>query len=538
MRASIFLFWGLSLFYNSYLKAQVPQVPFEMKLGDQKLMISSKAREMIQKDVNALHSNQTYFEKKAGIAAKYFPIVIEVLRTEGIPEDFKYLAIQESGYIADAVSSSNAVGFWQFKKETAIEFGLKVDPAVDERMHIVYSTKAAARYLKKAYFFLQNWALACQSYQMGLGGTQRSAAKDLFGADEMKINKDTYWYIMKFLAHVVAFKPYLKKKSSHSEKLWIYKAYPHEEIENVLINNSLGREEFLSHNRWLLKGSKNPFYKPYLMVVPQKEKALVKKEPREVVTINTDFIKPQEFKNLKSDLSYDPNTRILFIINKKKAILSEEGDSKITLAIRGGISKANLMAFNDLNNRDQILSNRAYYLEKKRSKSAVAYHVYKEGESLWEISQTYAIRLESLKKKNHLQESDSPLTGQVLWLKKTRPKGAILEVLETSSPEIEPDKPGIEKSPLVQDSILFTRDSIEHQASDPIRIPLETADEKKIELKEEQKFQVHTVSQGETLYSISKKYNCTVEHIMEANKLESPGIGIGQTLRIPVSIER
>ena len=75
-----------------------------------------------------------------------------ILKENGIPDDFKYLAIQESGFISDAVSSSNAVGFWQFKKLTADEVGLRVDRKIDERQNIVTSSRGAAKYLQKNNF--------------------------------------------------------------------------------------------------------------------------------------------------------------------------------------------------------------------------------------------------------------------------------------------------------------------------------------------------------------------------------------------------
>jgi len=160
--------------------------------------------------------------------------------------------------------------------------------------------------------------------------------------------------------------------------------------------------------------------------------------------------------------------------------------------------------------------------------------VYKKGESLWAISQTYAIRLGSLIKKNHLQNSDLPIPGQVLWLKKTRPKDAPMEIHEPASKKSESVKPVNKESPISQDSSLFSRDSIIHQVIDPIPIPLETAGDKKIELDEDQKYQIHIVNQGETLYSISRNYNCPVEQIMEANNLDTPAISINQTLKIPI----
>ncbi len=516
---------------------QVPQVPEIMYLGDQKLILNEKAREMIQKDVDALHSNRSYFEKKADKAALYFPIVEEVLQMEGIPSEFKYLAIQESGFQADAVSSSNAVGFWQFKAETAKEFGLTINEYADERMHIVYSTKGAARYLKKSYFFLQNWALSCQSYQMGLGGTQRSSDKKLFGQDEMKIDQKTYWYVMKFLAHVVAFRPYLERKSGQTRLLGLYKAKPHESIDNVLVNNGIDQEQFEELNVWLRKGRKNPFYKPYLMVVPKKQQVFVRKETKkETVTIETEFVEPTEFKKIQTDLPYDPSTRVIFVINGKRAILAEAGDSKITLAIRGGISKDKLVEYNDLRMRQEVVPGSAYYLEKKSKKSPVAFHVYRPEESLWEISQTYAMRLKDLKKKNHLNEGQMPLPGQVLWLKKKRPKGTQPAIMEIKIEEPEEVVNMIDEKPVELDTGLIARDSTENPKTETVKEVLESNEEKEqIEVEEPKKTLDHTVKKGETLYSISRAYGCSVEEIMKTNQLNGTALSIGQLIKIPVN---
>src|SRR5690606_10078578 len=99
-------------------------------------------------DVDALTRYAKSFEVKVQRARTYFPIIERIFAEEDVPDDFKYLVIQESALIADAVSVSNAVGFWQFKDFTAIEMGLRVDKTVDERMNIVSSSRAAARYLK------------------------------------------------------------------------------------------------------------------------------------------------------------------------------------------------------------------------------------------------------------------------------------------------------------------------------------------------------------------------------------------------------
>ena len=77
---------------------------------------------------------------------RYFSIIEPILRRNGIPEDFKYLCMAESGLNPEAVSPSGAGGLWQFMPATGREYGLKVGNQVDERFHIEKSTEAACRY--------------------------------------------------------------------------------------------------------------------------------------------------------------------------------------------------------------------------------------------------------------------------------------------------------------------------------------------------------------------------------------------------------
>ena len=104
--------------------AQGPRVPHKMMLGDVKIKITDGARAEIQKNVDELTKHPKYFNVKVDRANQYFHFIEEAFSKEGIPEDIKYLVLQESGLISDVVSSSNAVGYWQFKDFTAVEMGL------------------------------------------------------------------------------------------------------------------------------------------------------------------------------------------------------------------------------------------------------------------------------------------------------------------------------------------------------------------------------------------------------------------------------
>ncbi|MCK5207525.1 MAG: lytic transglycosylase domain-containing protein, partial [Cyclobacteriaceae bacterium] len=191
---------SLILFYTALSAQGSPKVPSNYEFAGIKLTVSEGARKQIQADVDALHRSQTYLQRKVDKIDLYFPIIERVFREENLPDDFKYLTIQESALVSDAVSSSNAVGFWQFKEASAIEVGLRVDKYIDERMHITASSHAAAKYIKKNNFFFDNWVYALLAYNTGPTGAEKHIDKKYLGKKKMEITKRTHWYVKKFLA--------------------------------------------------------------------------------------------------------------------------------------------------------------------------------------------------------------------------------------------------------------------------------------------------------------------------------------------------
>jgi membrane-bound lytic murein transglycosylase D len=194
-------------------------VPEELTIGDLTLQLTENARRQIQGDVDRLTASQTYYGILVDRMNLYFPIIADEFEKAGVPKEIMFLSIQESALISDAVSSANAVGFWQFKDFTAREMGLRVDRQVDERQNIRAASRGAAKYLNGNNFFFDNWAYAVLSYQAGVAGAQKHVNESDFGAKKMKITTRSYWYVKKFIAHLVAFAPTLGL--AHSENLWL-----------------------------------------------------------------------------------------------------------------------------------------------------------------------------------------------------------------------------------------------------------------------------------------------------------------------------
>ncbi|UMB54450.1 lytic transglycosylase domain-containing protein [Lutibacter sp. A64] len=105
-------------------------------------------------------------------ANKYFPIIEPILAKNGIPDDFKYLAVIESG-LQDVTSPAGAKGFWQIMSSTAKEKGLEVNSNVDERYHLEKATQVACDYLNASKKRFGSWTLAAAAYNAGNAGIAR-----------------------------------------------------------------------------------------------------------------------------------------------------------------------------------------------------------------------------------------------------------------------------------------------------------------------------------------------------------------------------
>lgn len=152
---------------SEYYQIKAFKLPGEMSFAGEKAPLNDpEVYERIDREllVNTYwQSNTLLYLKRAG---KYFPIIEPILERNGIPNDFKYLCVIESG-LTNASSSAGAKGFWQFMPTTATQYGMEVNDNVDERYHIEKSTEIACNYLKNAKEKLGSWALAAAAYNAG-----------------------------------------------------------------------------------------------------------------------------------------------------------------------------------------------------------------------------------------------------------------------------------------------------------------------------------------------------------------------------------
>ncbi len=187
--------------FNDGYKVFSLTLPDELSFcGEPVPMDRIDVRERLDREllVNTYWQSNTLLAHKR--ANRWFPLIEEVLKREGVPEDMKYLALVESNF-TNAVSPMGAAGYWQFLKETGQHHGLEVNAEVDERYNVEKSTEAACRYLKNAYAKHGSWALAAAAYNLGSGGVDkqlgRQKKENYF---DLLLPEETSRYVFRILA--------------------------------------------------------------------------------------------------------------------------------------------------------------------------------------------------------------------------------------------------------------------------------------------------------------------------------------------------
>lgn len=133
-------------------------------------------------------------------ANKYFPQIEPLLKKYGLPDDFKYLAVAESG-LEYTSSPAGASGIWHFMKGTGVEYGLEINEYVDERYNLEKATMVAAEYLKSAKNKFGSWTMAAASYNAGVGGMNKQINRQSQTSYyDLLLNDETSRYVFRILA--------------------------------------------------------------------------------------------------------------------------------------------------------------------------------------------------------------------------------------------------------------------------------------------------------------------------------------------------
>jgi len=264
---------------TSHLPQQVHSIDINKTydLAGEIVPMNMDTRERLDRElsVNAYWHSSTLLNIK--MAAKYFPTIERVLAEEGVPDDFKYLAVAESN-LRNVSSSAAAKGFWQFRKLAGKEWKLEINNEVDERYHIEKSTRAACKYLKRMKKRFGSWSNAAAAYNVG--PTSFSKQMKAQGEDSfynMNINAETGRYLFRIIA--------IKEIMSDPESYGFYldpadKYASQDQVEYITVNSSIPNLSKWAHdqgisyrtlkyfNPWLISGKLTVKKNTYKIAIP------------------------------------------------------------------------------------------------------------------------------------------------------------------------------------------------------------------------------------------------------------------------------
>jgi hypothetical protein len=212
------------------------ELPTELSFAGEKVPLEEA--DIVERLERELYVN-AYWESNLILllkrSKKYLPEIERLLQEQGIPDDFKYLAIAESGLL-NASSAAGAKGYWQILEETGKEYGLEITESVDERYHLEKSTLAAAAYLKKAHQKFGDWTAVAASYNMGQSGFSKRQEEQLQrNYYDLHLNEETSRYLFRILA----FKLLFENPKAFGYHLQEKDYYSPQDLREVKVNSDL-----------------------------------------------------------------------------------------------------------------------------------------------------------------------------------------------------------------------------------------------------------------------------------------------------------
>ena len=263
---------------SQILRVEALDIPNVMTFAGERVPLQdTDVRERLDREIHVntyWHSNMLLMIKKAN---RFFSEIEPLLKKYNLPDDFKYLAVAESG-LDNVTSHAGASGFWQFMKATGKEYGLEINNYVDERYNLELATKVAAQYLINSKELFGSWTNAAAAYNAGNAGiTKQMKRQDATDYYSLLLNSETGRYVFRILA----FKEILsnpEKYGFYVDQEDLYQAIP---TKTIIVNTPVqdfakfAKQQGINykilkiHNPWLRDTYlKNASGKAYSIKIP------------------------------------------------------------------------------------------------------------------------------------------------------------------------------------------------------------------------------------------------------------------------------
>lgn len=496
--------------------------PYKSAYGE----IALDYNEHVEKWVNYFQGRgRPYMEQYLSRSARYLPMMKNVLRENGLPEDLVYIALIESGFSPRAHSKANAVGYWQFIRPTGKRFGMQIDTFTDERRDPVLSTRAAAEYFKALYNLLGSWHLSMSAYNVGEGRVKRVVAKyrtrDFWELIKTRraLPAETRNYVPKFIAAAMIAKDPAKYGFTDIQYLDPLS------YDTVALQSPISLQKLATNIGVDIEEMKllNPKFRTDFVPISKKGETVV----RIPVGRATDAL-------AALSLSVTSQPKILAAEHSYYRI--RRGDTLSTIARKHRTTVSQLRRLNDLSNRTLLRVGRSLKVPdnggdglrvvtedaNERQPSAnvgpvpaaaavnAEFHTVRRGENLSVIARRYRLSVGDLQKYNNLSNRSVIKKGQKLRVR----------------PEPQPTSASRGKQrPLALTAFKSKGVGAKAISKEVANSPRRMAGQSRR----------HLVRRGETLYEISKKYGVTLNQLANANKVKVNYRAMaGERLTIPL----
>ena len=587
--AGFVIMFGVHSEVKSQPVAIEPKTPYEIRFVDVTFQLSDVARYLLSQEIAYLdknpHIKQDYLEK----LSLYLPVIDPMIRNAGVPEDFKFLSVYSKFQKSVGLVSLLEPGiFWCMDNAKALDVDLEINHIVDERKHLTLATAGALVSLKRNNILYNSWGSALFAHI-----ADRSVIKTLDIGKKWNGNKfivlDSPAYSS--LIHFLAFKWVMERDwpGFRPEVHRIVYEYPYGKGKSLnLIGADLQVEpkDLVESNKWLKVNLVPDRKSTVIVVIPSSRYHEIRKLSELSRNLGISGYE-SGFPVLKETPAYSKGKGgVFYKINDKKGIRADFCDSHVTLAYKSDLSLKKFLDYNEMTEKDVTTVGQVYYLQEKNGKAKIPFHIVKEGETIWYISQLYGVKMSTLLDFNRMDAVQRLQHGRVIWLQKKRSKKRPVEHVELPKEEI--TFPEEEVVAAAEQEQVIPVEKLVSEAQKPAEVkPVEqkTAEQKAIEvvketpkevkpvekpkteetvtvIKQEPKKEVkptvaekkpepkkvieedipgseisdgyiyHIVKQGETLYRISVNYKVSVEKLYKLNNLKSNTIEIGDRIRV------
>lgn len=432
----VFLFIVLgSLDSRAAVDNDSPLVPYEIKFADVTFQLTDVTRYLVQTELKNIQADKISLRQQLDKFNLFLPVVEPVLKEKVVPDDFKFLMIYNKyqSSIETSTFLENGI-YWCLDREKADDVDLIVNDQLDERKHLIAATKGAAICFKRNQVLYRNWASTLFSHIadkkiLTLLEVNKKWAENPY----ILLDSPAYSAILQFLAYKIAIEREFPTYKPIEQKI-VYE-YPYSKgktLNKIALDLKVEPETLFEYNKWLNSVKVPDSDCNVLVIVPANRYS----EVRTFAELSRKIGLPAKdlgFPILKREDKLSKTKSkggVFYLINDLEGLQADMCDIPVTMAYKAGISVERFAEYNDIKENDLLKIGQVYYIQSKTNKASVPFHVVRDGETLWDISQMYGVKLSSLLNFNRFETVQRLQRGRVVWLQTTRPKNKPIEYIE------------------------------------------------------------------------------------------------------------